>query len=234
MTKYEYIADVIRKRILSGEYPENTLIPNQIELVEEFNVSRMTIKKAINILMMEGLVYSQRGLGTTVLNNQLPERSATLATDYSGLTKGLEGKEIQSNVIKFDVTFPNELTQEKLKISSHHPVYEIIRLRIVDEEPYALEHTLMPVDLVPGLTKEIASHSIYSYLEQIGIEFAGAHRNIHADKSNELDHQYLECAITDPVLEVEQVVYLKNSRPIEFSRSRNRYDKKSYTVLDVM
>ena len=234
MTKYEHIADIIRKRILSGEYPENTLIPNQVVLVEEFNVSRMTIKKAINILMMEGLVYSQRGLGTTVLNNQLPERSATLATDYSGLTKGLEGKDIKTDVIKFDVAFPNNLIQEKLKISQHQPVYEIIRLRSVDNDPYALEHTFMPVDLVPGLNEEISSHSIYSYLEEIGIEFAGAHRNIHADKSTQFDQEYLNCQENDPVLEVEQVVYLKNSRPIEYSKSRNRYDKKSYTVLDVL
>lgn len=234
VTKYEHIANVLRKRIISGKYPENSLIPNQVELVEEFKVSRMTVKKAINILMMEGLIYSQRGVGTMVLQNRLPERSMSLANDYSGLTKGLKGQKIISQAILFQVCFPSSLVQEKLKIGEHQPVYEIIRVRNVNGEPYVLEHTFMPTDLVPNLTKKIVEESIYSYLDSLGIEFAGAHRDIHADKSSELDYQYLACKKEDPVLEVEQVVYLKNSRPIEYSKSRNRYDVKGYTVLDVM
>ncbi|HFC9339747.1 TPA: GntR family transcriptional regulator, partial [Enterococcus hirae] len=63
MPKYEEIANVLRERIRSKEYPPNSFLPNQITLVEEFGASRMTIKKAINILAMEGLVYSQRGAG---------------------------------------------------------------------------------------------------------------------------------------------------------------------------
>ncbi|MGY3748817.1 GntR family transcriptional regulator [Vagococcus acidifermentans] len=233
MTKYEKIAAVIRERIMSGEYPENTLLPNQTDFVKEFNVSRMTINKAINLLMMEGLVYSQRGAGTYVLHSE-PDRSSTLATDYSGLTKAMKNRNIRSTALLFNVNFPSETVQEKLKIEAHMPVYEIIRLRFVDEEPFVIEHTFMPTDLVPNLTTGIIEQSIYSYLEELGIEFAGAHRSIRADKPSELDMKHLECLPDDPVLEVEQVVYLKNSRPIEYSKSRNRYDKKEYTVLDVI
>lgn len=234
MTKYEKVAGIIRERILSGEYPENTLIPNQTDFVEEFNVSRMTVNKAINMLMMEGLVYSQRGVGTYVLRNSSFKRSPTLANDYTGLTKGLKGRKIESRALLFKVDFPSEKIQEKLKIDGHIPVYEILRLRFVDDDPFVIEHTFMPTDLVPNLTTEIIEQSIYTYLDELGIEFAGAHRSIQADKPSELDQKYLECAPDDPVLEVEQVVYLKNSRPIEYSKSRNRYDKKRYTVLDVI
>ena len=67
VTKYETIVNVLRERIQNGIYPTDSLLPNQLELVDEFNVSRATIKKAINILAMEGLIYSQRGSGTRVL-----------------------------------------------------------------------------------------------------------------------------------------------------------------------
>lgn len=73
MTKYEQIADVLRDRIERNIYPKDSLLPNQTEFVEEFKVSRVTIKKAINILVMEGLVYSQRGLGTRVLKTPFGE-----------------------------------------------------------------------------------------------------------------------------------------------------------------
>lgn len=71
VTKYEKIANILRERIKNGEYPTDSHLPNQLEFVDEFNVSRVTIKKAINILAMEGLVYSQRGAGTRVLKSSI-------------------------------------------------------------------------------------------------------------------------------------------------------------------
>ena len=53
MPKYMEIADVLRKRIKDGTYPKDSLLPYQTELVEEFGVSRMTIKNAVNILIMD-------------------------------------------------------------------------------------------------------------------------------------------------------------------------------------
>ncbi len=67
--------------------------------------------------------------------------------------------------------------------------------------------------------------SIYDHLHQeLNVHFAGAYRAISADKSDEYDQQYLNCAENDPVLEVQQVVYLKDGQPIEYSSSRNRFD----------
>ncbi|TKL53854.1 GntR family transcriptional regulator, partial [Enterococcus faecium] len=68
MPKYEEIANILRERIRSKEYTLDSFLPNQVDLVKEFGARRMTIKKAINILAMEGLVYSKRGSGTKFLN----------------------------------------------------------------------------------------------------------------------------------------------------------------------
>ena len=224
MTKYEKIANILRGRIEEGIYPADSLLPNQIELVEEFQVSRVTIKKAINILAMEGLIYSQRGAGTRVY-----------ATEYDGLSQQMKDRNLSSQVISFEVQFPNDDIREKLLLDKHKPVYKIIRLRLLDGEPYVLEHTYMPTELVPDLNPSILEKSIYHYLHQeLGITFAGAYRNLKADKADEFDKTYLNCQASDPVLEVEQVVYLTNGQPIEYSRSRNRYDQRSYSVLDVI
>ena len=57
------------------------------------------------------------------------------------------------------------------------PVYKIIRLRLLDEQPYVLEHTYMPCDLVPGLNEEILLQSIYAYLwDELNLKFAGSYR----------------------------------------------------------
>lgn len=235
MTKYERIANAIRKRIKAGEYPAETLLPNQTDLVEEFGVSRVTIKKAINILMMEGLVYSQRGAGTRVLAAELWRNEDYSMREYDGLSQQMSDRELRSQIIYFDVEFPNEQVQKKLMINARQPVYKIIRLRIVDNEPYVLEYTYMPTESVVNLTEEILKESVYKYIHQeLGLSFSGAYRNIRADRSDEYDQQYLECDLHDPVLEVEQVVYLKDGRPIDYSRFRHRYDRRSYSLLDVI
>ncbi|MEI5989769.1 GntR family transcriptional regulator [Enterococcus crotali] len=234
--KYEEIADTLRERIKNNVYKTDTLIPNQTDLVKEFNVSRMTVKKAIGILVMEGLLYSQRGAGTKVLNRSFWDKDTSPANEYDGLSKQMHDrhKKLRSQVILFEVEFPSKEVQERLAISEEQPVYKIIRLRILEDEPFILEHTYMPCDLVPGLTTDILKDSIYTYVkEQLSLDFAGAYRNIQADKSDEYDQEYLKCKKDDPVLEVQQVVYSKNGRPIEFSCSRNRYDQRSYSILNV-
>ncbi|OBS61643.1 GntR family transcriptional regulator [Enterococcus mundtii] len=234
--KYEEIANVLRDRIRSKKYPPNSFLPNQVDLVEEFNASRMTIKKAINILAMEGLVYSQRGSGTKILSHPYLNKDTSPANEYEGLSLQMKRRQrsLTSQIIQFDVEFPNPFIQERLMIDAEQPVYNIHRLRILDDEPYILEHTFMPVQLVPGLKKEHLLSSIYDYLhKELNVHFAGAYRAISADKSSAFDQQYLNCAETDPVLEVQQVVYLKDGQPIEYSSSRNRFDVRNYSLLDV-
>lgn len=234
MVKYEAIANEIRNRITDGIYKVESLIPDQVTLSEEFKVSRMTIKKALDILAMEGLIYRQRGAGTFVMKNSpLNEENAAL-NEYDGLTVQMQGHKVESKIIKFTVEFPNEETMQHLMIEKNIPVYNLIRLRIVDGKPYVLEHTYMPTDLTTGLTEDIMKGSIYKYIhEELGIKFSGAYRKIRADKSSKHDQEHLNCDVHDPVLEVEQIVYLKDGRPFEHSRSRHRYDTRSYTFIDM-
>lgn len=236
MPKYIEIANILRERIENEIYAKGSLLPNQTDLVREFHVSRTTIKKAVSILIMEGLLFSKRGAGTTVLNHPFLGKETSAINEYAGLSYQMkrQNRPIESQVITFEVKFPDEKIQEKLMISEKDPVYEIMRLRILDEKPYVLEHSFMPVSLVPGLTLEILHHSVYDYLLQtLGHHFAGAYRTISAAKSDFFDQEYLRCKRDDPVLEVEQVIYLEDGRPIDYSTSHNRYDTRGYSILDV-
>lgn len=238
MSKYEEIANVIRTRISDGIYPVDSNLPVQSDLAKEFSVSRMTIKKAIEILTIEGLVFSKQGNGTKVLNSSFWDKNdAKFRLDnYNGLSKDLQdqAEKLTSQVIRFEVEFPQPEVAERLQLEAKMPVYRIVRLRLLDGEPYVLEHTFMPVDLAPGLDEEVLKKSVYDFLfNQLGLKFAGSYKHITAAKPDHYDQDYLKCHPSDPVLEVEQVVYLENGRPIEYSRSRNRYDIRGYSLLDV-
>ena len=164
------------------------------------------------------------------------EDSKFRLNNYNGLSQDLKNDErkLTSQIIQFAVEFPEADLAERLQVEVTAPVYKIIRLRLLDEQPYVLEHTYMPCDLVPGLNEEILLQSIYAYLwDELNLKFAGSYRHITAEKPDEYDKTYLACQETDPILQVEQVVYLENGRPIEYSRSRNRFDTRGYSLLDV-
>lgn len=235
MNKYEIIADELRRRIANGEYQEGEMLPDQIALAKEFDVSRMTLKKAIDLIAMEGLIFRKRGVGTFVLKSALWNNGDSQINDYVGLSKQFPNKTIKSKIILFDIVFPPENLQKLLYVDATQPVYHIKRLRILDEKPYILEDTYFVASLIRDLTDEVIHHSIYEYIQEtLGLKIGGAYRRIHAAISNELDQQELLCDETTPVLEVEQVVYLADGTPFEYSTSRSRYDTRSYTITDVI
>lgn len=237
-SKYEEIANIIRERIADGTYPVDSMLPTQSELTKEFGVSRMTIKKAVEILTFEGLIFSKQGNGTKVLNSSFwdKEDAKFRLNNYNGLSHDLkdDARKLTSQVIEFSVEFPKEEIAERLQVEVTTPIYKIIRLRLIDDKPYVLEHTYMPCDLAPGLNEEVLKKSVYGFLlDQLGLKFAGSYRHITAEKPDTYDKDYLDCDECDPILQVEQVVYLENGRPIEYSRSRNRFDTRGYSLLDV-
>lgn len=234
MMKYEKIANVIRQKIHNRDYQPGTLIPNQKMLADEFNVSRMTVKKAMDILELEGLIYRKRGSGTFVKKTVLSNKVTADIMDYEGLTKQLSDKKVESQIILFKLDFPSEKIQEKLLIGSHEPIYKIIRLRVVDSKPFIIEHTIMPTNLIPGINEDILKRSVYQYIKnELKLKINSTYRKIHADKPSKYDRKYLNCGVNDPVLEVEQVVYLEDGTPFEYSRSRNKYSARSYSVVDI-
>lgn len=235
MLKYKVIADDIRSKIQAGEYAAEALLPDQVALALHYEVSRMTVKKAIDILAMEGLVYRKRGMGTRVLKNALWNQNDSLALDYQGLTAQMKGTAITNDIIEFNIQFPDEALQNLLMIGANESVYYVHRLRNVDGKPYVMEYTYFVASLIQDLTPAILEQSIYDYIKaEIGLVIGGAYRKIQADVASDDDYQYLACDATTPVLEVEQVVYQKNGVPFEYSRSRNRFDTRSYTITDII
>ncbi|GAA3628876.1 GntR family transcriptional regulator [Lactobacillus hamsteri] len=232
--KYLEVAQIILDRIKDKTYVAGEPLPNQEILANELDVSRLTVKKALDGLERKGLVYKQSGLGTFV-SSDIPIQSGidSPANMFTGLKNLMGTDNVRSNILHFSVEFPNEQVQKNLSLKKTEPVYNILRLRIVDNQPLIIEHTYMPVDLVPDLSEEILHSSIYNYIHHtLKLKFGHAYRKIKATKSSEYDQKYLMAKKDDPMLELEQIVWLTNGQPIEYSTSRNRYDQRDYTILE--
>lgn len=234
MNKYELISKEIRRRIVAEIYSMDQPIPDEITLSKEFSCSRMTMKRALDILVTEGLLFRRRGHGTFIVKSGLQNAYVNVDNENKGLTNLLIGKKVTSKIIKFDVLFPTKEVASQLAIDTNNPVYDIIRLRYVEGEPYVLEKTHMPVNIIGGINEAVLHGSIYNHIsEGLKLSIAGFHRKIRACKPDELDRIYLGCQPDDPILEVEQVAYLNTGVAFEYSFSRHRYDRFVFTTVNI-
>lgn len=211
MVKYQEIANELRSQIQAGVYKPGEQLALEREMCVQYGVSRITIKKAVDQLVKEGLVVKRRGSGTFVksLANE-DVHDISMANQFSGFSKVFEGHKVSTKVVRFDIIHPTAEVAEKLNITTDDFVYDIVRLRQVDGSPVVIEYTNMPIELIPGIKREVLEKSIYRYIEeQLHFKIQSAHRFIRALLPTPEEEELLQIEHgTMPILEVEQVAFL--------------------------
>jgi GntR family transcriptional regulator of bglA len=222
--KYKEIADCLEREIRDGKFDTAKKLPTEEELINNFNVSRNTIRKAINQLVNLGLIYQVQGSGMF-----LREKSVT---DYinlgslRGLTKDLTSKIIETKILELHVLEADEVIAKQLRCEVGAKLYYIKRLRIVDKEPFSIEISYFKKDIVPYLNEDIASSSIYSYLiEDLKLNIGFADKIINCEKISEANARLLHVKPLDPALIIENTVCLTNGTIFELSKSVFHYEK---------
>ncbi|KRL04568.1 GntR family transcriptional regulator [Liquorilactobacillus oeni] len=230
---YREIAKKIRTKIKNGLYKPGEPLPRQKELALEYKTSRVTIQKALDILFNENLIVRKQGSGTFVSPNSLSALDI-LSSQYGGTTKLFSDKaNVSTLVLNFAIRLPSLKECEKLNILETMPVYDIYRLRNLDEEPYELDRSIMPLSVISGLNENIVKNSIFSFIQnKLNLEIGSSLRKIGADKAKQDDIKYLKCKPNDPVLQISQTVSLKDGRIFEYSHTRHRYDKGNIVVFN--
>ncbi|AMV60739.1 Transcriptional regulator, GntR family [Pediococcus damnosus] len=231
MYKYQEISEKIREEIVNGNFKAGGLLPDQNQLAEAYDTTRITIRKAIQSLIIEGIVYTKRGAGTFVRKDYLQNLDEGNSIDKPlGTTRTHPNKKVTSKVLNLDARLPNQEEQANLMITATEPVYVIDRVRYINKKVYSYEHTIMPT-AVAQITREILEGSIYSYLmDKCHLTISGSHRIVKADKATQQDTKALGIGEGEPVLVIQQVSYLEDGEPFEFSKSRFPYQTSQVTA----
>ncbi len=229
MLKYESVADDIREKIVGGTYAPNDQLPTTPELCDEYQVSKITVKKAMDELVAQGLIARRRGSGTYVKRTTVAEAKSPAGWDMSSQMAGFcaehQGHEVTSVVHDFSVVRPEARVAEMLGMDSDEFAYHIVRTRLVDGVPHVVEYTYMPIKLVPDLRERNVETSIYGYLEgELGLKIGSAHRVIKAVLPTDDEATWLGVDPSQPLLEVKQVGFLDDGVPFEWSVARHAND----------
>lgn len=227
MLKYEMIARDVQGKIARGEYKPNQQLPVMSDLCEMYGVSKITVKRAMDMLVSRGLVIKRRGSGSFVKNISVTE----VAPPFQDMSKQLlgftseftdTGIRVSTDVHDFSVIEADEEVADQLRIRPKEFVYHIVRTRLADDVPQEIEYTYMPITVVPGLSADDVQDSIYAYIrDTLGLKIYSAHRSIRAVMPTPEEYERLQLEEDDPLLEISQVVFLEDGRIFEYSICRH-------------
>ncbi|POT57163.1 GntR family transcriptional regulator [Citrobacter amalonaticus] len=220
MPKYMDIYQEVRRRIVAGIYAPDNKLPEGAKLAAEFSCSELTIAKALELLVREGLVLRKRGLGSFVKR----QASAASNSHLIGTAQRCAsyGQTLSTRVQQYAAVPAHQDIAQKLQIPEGELVHEIHRVRIIDDIPSIVEHTWMPVALFPHLNLSHIQHSIYAYItHESGFTIHSAHMKVTGISASEQERQWLALAEPAVLIQVEQTAFLDNGRLFEYSCARH-------------
>lgn len=187
----------LRAKIIDGSFPVGSFLPSELSLIDEFSCSRMTARKAISLLANEGLVQSIKGRGVKVISSPQIGPDKESAFTVSGLSSFTEsaraiGADSRSRVIFLDHLISDEELARLTGLPAGVDLTHLGLLRTLDSKPVAIDRHYFPTDAVPGITEEIATKSIFKYIESdLGKTISVSQRTITIEKPNKEDRTLL-------------------------------------------
>lgn len=228
---YIQLIEALKEKISLGEWKVGDQLPSEPELCEIYGVSRTVIRQALREIELEGLITRRKGKGTFIAE---PKISESLAQKLTGFYQDMveRGLKPVTKVLRHEIVPASKKIADYLEIEPSTLVYEITRLRNVNEEPILLVTTYLPYELCPQLEDtDIRDRSLYAFLEEeCGIFIAYGRRFIEAVLANETEARLLEIDVGAPLILLNSVSYLEDGTPIEYYHALHRGDRSRFEV----
>lgn len=225
--KYQFVLDGLIDKISAHHYQPGDHLPSATTLCEQYNVSKITVKKALDELETRGYISKRRSSGSFVkICTPTFENSGQFEMGRHMLGFKAEheaqGQTVTTEVRGFNVIVPPRNIAARLGMEPDRFAYHIVRVRNVDGVAASVEYIYLPIGTIPNLRSETLSGSLYRFIENdLGLRIASAHRVVRAVLPTIDECAWLGGRATSPLLEVEQVAYLGDGRPFEYSVSRH-------------
>ncbi len=230
--KYFQLANILREKIDNGEFPAQDAIPSERQLEEQYNLSRPTIRQAIDLLERQGYLYRVHGKGTFVSPPKLQKGMLEL-TSFSedmrnrGLTPG-------GRILEYGTVKPSAKIAKQLGLNAKETqVLRIKRLRTGNGEPIGLQDSYLALDKNQVITQEEIEQkgSIYAILQQkFGIYPTEADETLEVTLATPEEAELLQIPVSSPLLLNERTLWSQDRKAIEFVSILYRGDRYKYFV----
>lgn len=232
LPKYHSVYLVLKERLRDGIY--DIRVPGEMELMEEFGVSRATMRKALENLSTEGLIERAAGRGTRRV--QAPADDAPVkagASRLAGLLDNIVAASLDTTVkvLEHDTVEASGPVAATLGIAPRAEVLRAVRVRSTRAGPVSHITTWIPRDLARGLgRKQLGKKAILVLLEESGVAIGRATQSISAKQADAAVALALEVPLGSALLSVNRIVFDTNEQPVLWLQGLYRPDRYEYEM----
>lgn len=224
---YHQVVQGIEAAIASGELEPGHKLENEIDLAAALNLSRPTMRKAMDELVRSGLLVRKRGVGTQVVSSQV-RRTLELTSLFDDLAA--QGGKPSTDILTFSHSEATPDVCTKLDLSSGAKVYHFTRLRKVSGNPLALMENWVRDDIVTIDESGLGTQGLYGILRNGGVNFRLATQSIGATIATESQAALLETAPGAALVTMERTAVDDTGRLVETGKHLYRADQYSFEM----
>jgi GntR family transcriptional regulator len=225
--RYREIEHAIRQRL--ARLKPGAELPSEAQLCDEFGVSRMTARHAIDRLAQEGLVFRMRGRGTFVSEPPTHRRANSLLSFSNEMRR--QGRTPSSRLLGRALRAPTRDEAARLQLTDGEKVLWLRRIRLADGHPIAVESTRIHRRTATAvLAADLQTESLHAVLVRAGFPPTRGRATISAESASADDARWLEMRKGDPMLVERRVIVDQEGRPVEFTESRYPADRYALDV----
>lgn len=203
---YKSLAETLRARLNEKEMQTGSVLPGEKTLAQEYGVSRMTMRRALAVLVEQGLIERRHGSGTRLLKKDVHHETRNL-TGFCEIMKA-QGRSVMSEVLEFEVMPAPPAIASQLRLQINERIYYSRRLRYVDGAPLLLEDSYMPVKLFHDLALVHLEGSKFDYIEKnCGINISGNYESLTPVLADGEMSRLLKVARDTPLLRITSLSY---------------------------
>ena len=211
---YMQLARKLTAAIEAGQWQEGDALPSERTLVDALGISRVTARRALQVLEEQGAILRNRGAGTFIAPRFVQPLPRLESFSEMVLPKGYKPN---SELVGFQRRGPSEEERIILALEPSADVVALSRVRRADDIAISLQSAVLPHSLLP--TPGLLGESLYAYLEQIGQPVLRAIQHFRAELADEATARYLNIAVGAPLLLVTRTGFTLDDRPIELTRT---------------
>ena len=228
VARYEEIADHLRDLVNRSGPGER--LPSEAELCEQFGVSRMTARHAVQQVEAEGLIERRRGAGTFVRSRPVPrELGSSLSFSENMRARGMEPT---SQTLEWGRVNPTSDERTALGLDDEEEAFALERLRCADGVPMALERAVMSVELASSIADHIEEGSLHDMFRAIGRNASFATAEVTARHATKRQRELLDLPSTGIVIVERRTIFDDADLPLE--RTVTWYAAERYSFQAVL
>jgi GntR family transcriptional regulator len=218
---YIQLAQSLRQQIVEGRFIAGDALPSERDLCALMGASRVTVRKATELLISEGLLSRRQGSGTFV--SPRIEAPGSHLTSFSE-DAAARGETTDAIWIDKRAGVADEEECRFLELPPGAPVMRLSRVRMAHGEPLAIEHAVVPAEMLGG-GGDMPGHSLYRALADHNNRPISGTQKIRAALADADEAQLLSIAEGAPILRIERLTRRADDRPVELTRSAYRGDR---------